>query len=80
MQPWYNSFQAHFKEIECFQQQIEDILYEYGVDMVSLLPTLASCLGLQAETCIEVSGKGRCLRCGSISNACQTCFLQMHLL
>ena len=58
MQPWYNSFQAHFKEIECFQQQIEDILYEYGVDMVSLLPIYSRCLSVQAETCLKVSGKG----------------------
>ena len=57
MQPWYNSFQAHFKEIECFQQQIEDILYEYGVDMVCLLPTFSLCLGTQAENCNKVLDK-----------------------
>ncbi len=58
MQPWYNSFQAHFKEIECFQQQIEDILYEYGVDMVSLLPTLSPCLSMQTKTCFKLLGEG----------------------
>ncbi len=31
---WYNTWPSHFKEVECFQQQVEPILYKYGVDMV----------------------------------------------
>ena len=31
---WYNTWPSHFKEVECFQQQVEPILYQYGVDMV----------------------------------------------
>jgi hypothetical protein len=37
MQVWwsdysYNTYNSHYKEVECFQQQIEDLLYKYGVD------------------------------------------------
>ena len=31
---WYNTWPSHFKEVECFQQQVEPILFKYGVDMV----------------------------------------------
>lgn len=32
--PWYNSYTNHYQEFECMRQQMEDILYEYGVDLV----------------------------------------------
>lgn len=32
--PWYNSYTNHYQELECMRQQMEDILYEYGVDLV----------------------------------------------
>lgn len=32
----YNTYQAHYKEVECYQQQIEDLLFKYGVDFLFL--------------------------------------------
>jgi hypothetical protein len=31
--PWYNSYRAHYREQECMRQQMEDLLYQYGVDV-----------------------------------------------
>eukprot|EP00253_Pinus_taeda_P027647 PITA_27647 len=31
--PWYNSYNSHYQEFECLRQQMEDLLYEYGVDI-----------------------------------------------
>lgn len=31
--PWYNSYKSHYQEFECMRQQMEDLLYEYGVDL-----------------------------------------------
>ncbi|EIE24240.1 Metallo-dependent phosphatase [Coccomyxa subellipsoidea C-169] len=28
----YNTYNSHYKEVECFQQQIEDVLHKYGVN------------------------------------------------
>lgn len=32
--PYYNTYTAHYKEVECFQQQVETLLYQYGVSFV----------------------------------------------
>ncbi|CAM6035913.1 unnamed protein product [Sphagnum compactum] len=31
--PWYNSYKAHYREFECMRHQMEDLLYQYGVDV-----------------------------------------------
>ena len=31
--PWYNSYSSHYQEFECMRQHMEDLLYEYGVDL-----------------------------------------------
>nr|DAD27130.1 TPA_asm: hypothetical protein HUJ06_028598 [Nelumbo nucifera] len=33
-QPWYNSYQAHYREVECMRVEMEELLYSYGVDIV----------------------------------------------
>lgn len=30
----YNTYSAHYKEVECFQQQVETLLFQYGVSFV----------------------------------------------
>lgn len=32
--PWYNSYSSHYQEFECMRQEMEEILYQYGVDIV----------------------------------------------
>lgn len=32
--PWYNSYSSHYQEFECMRQEMEDLLYQYGVDIV----------------------------------------------
>ncbi|KAL2653087.1 hypothetical protein R1flu_021215 [Riccia fluitans] len=32
--PWYNSYTAHFREVECMRISMETLLYEHGVDLV----------------------------------------------
>ncbi|KAI3969249.1 hypothetical protein MKW92_047998 [Papaver armeniacum] len=32
--PWYSSYQAHYREVECMRVSMEELLYSYGVDMV----------------------------------------------
>ncbi|CAL5347564.1 unnamed protein product [Camellia sinensis] len=32
--PWYNSYSSHYQEFECMRQQMEALLYQYGVDIV----------------------------------------------
>lgn len=32
--PWYNSYSSHYQEFECMRQEMEDLLYQYGVDVV----------------------------------------------
>ncbi|KAE8690195.1 Purple acid phosphatase 15 [Hibiscus syriacus] len=32
--PWYNSYSSHYQEIECMRQEMEQLLYRYGVDIV----------------------------------------------
>ena len=32
--PWYNSYSSHYQEFECMRQDMETILYQYGVDIV----------------------------------------------
>ncbi|KAH9287762.1 hypothetical protein KI387_031879, partial [Taxus chinensis] len=32
--PWYNSYSSHYQEFECMRQEMEDILYKFGVDIV----------------------------------------------
>eukprot|EP00253_Pinus_taeda_P005420 PITA_05420 len=34
--PWYNSYNSHYQEFECMRQQMEDLLYDYGVDLAFL--------------------------------------------
>jgi len=31
--PWYNSYLAHYREVECMRQAMEDLTYKYGVDL-----------------------------------------------
>lgn len=32
--PWYNSYSSHYQEFECMRQEMEAILYQYGVDII----------------------------------------------
>ncbi|GAB4843708.1 Purple acid phosphatase 23 [Ancistrocladus abbreviatus] len=32
--PWYNSYSSHYQEFECMRQEMEALLYHYGVDIV----------------------------------------------
>lgn len=32
--PWYSSYKAHYREAECMKQEMEELLYRYGVDVV----------------------------------------------
>ncbi|KAK6914223.1 Calcineurin-like phosphoesterase domain, ApaH type [Dillenia turbinata] len=32
--PWYNSYSSHYQEFECMRQEMEELLYTYGVDIV----------------------------------------------
>ncbi|KAH7280095.1 hypothetical protein KP509_37G052100 [Ceratopteris richardii] len=32
--PWYNSYRSHYQEAECMRLEMEDLLYEHGVDVV----------------------------------------------
>ncbi|PKA66371.1 Purple acid phosphatase 23 [Apostasia shenzhenica] len=32
--PWYNSYSSHYQEFECMRQEIEELLYQYRVDIV----------------------------------------------
>ncbi|CAO2831929.1 unnamed protein product [Amaranthus hypochondriacus] len=32
--PWYNSYSSHYQEFECMRQELETLLYQYGVDIV----------------------------------------------
>lgn len=32
--PWYNSYSSHYQEFECMRQEMEELLYQYGVDIV----------------------------------------------
>ncbi|XP_068658080.1 purple acid phosphatase 23 [Aristolochia californica] len=32
--PWYNSYSSHYQEFECMRQQMEELLYHHGVDIV----------------------------------------------
>ncbi|KAK9839253.1 hypothetical protein WJX81_004396 [Elliptochloris bilobata] len=32
--PWYNTYNAHFKEVECMRLALEPTFYEFGVDLV----------------------------------------------
>ncbi|KAL4190621.1 hypothetical protein AMTRI_Chr07g76620 [Amborella trichopoda] len=32
--PWYNSYSSHYQEFECMRQEMEDLLYQYSVDIV----------------------------------------------
>ncbi|BFI25732.1 acid phosphatase type 7 [Marchantia polymorpha subsp. ruderalis] len=32
--PWYNSYTAHYREVECMRMSMEDLLYQNGVDLV----------------------------------------------
>lgn len=32
--PWYSSYKAHYREVECMRVEMEELLYSYGVDIV----------------------------------------------
>ncbi|XP_023767327.1 purple acid phosphatase 23 [Lactuca sativa] len=32
--PWYNSYSSHYQEFECMRLEMEELLYEYHVDIV----------------------------------------------
>ncbi|KAH9680769.1 Purple acid phosphatase 15 [Citrus sinensis] len=32
--PWYSTYSAHYREVECMRVEMEDLLYHYGVDIV----------------------------------------------
>ncbi|KAG7987627.1 hypothetical protein I3843_03G144000 [Carya illinoinensis] len=32
--PWYSSYRAHYREVECMRVAMEELLYSYGVDIV----------------------------------------------
>ncbi|KAF6141141.1 hypothetical protein GIB67_006586 [Kingdonia uniflora] len=41
--PWYNSYSSHYQEFECMRQEMEALLYGYGVDIVFNGHTLDQC-------------------------------------
>lgn len=32
--PWYTTYVAHYREVECMRVAMEDLLYKYGVDII----------------------------------------------
>ncbi|XP_057836512.1 purple acid phosphatase 15 [Cryptomeria japonica] len=32
--PWYSSYKAHYREADCMRQEMEELLYKHGVDVV----------------------------------------------
>ncbi|XP_031111441.1 purple acid phosphatase 23 [Ipomoea triloba] len=32
--PWYNSYSSHYQEFECMRLEMEEVLYQYGVDII----------------------------------------------
>ncbi|KAG9151045.1 hypothetical protein Leryth_027239 [Lithospermum erythrorhizon] len=32
--PWYNSYSSHYQEFECMRLEMEELLYQHGVDIV----------------------------------------------
>lgn len=32
--PWYSTYKAHYREAECMRTAMEDLLYQYGVDII----------------------------------------------
>lgn len=32
--PWYSTYTAHYREAECMRVAMEDLLYDYGIDIV----------------------------------------------
>ena len=32
--PYYNTYVAHYKQVECFRVDVEPLLFEAGVDLV----------------------------------------------
>ncbi|CAL5388014.1 unnamed protein product [Camellia sinensis] len=32
--PWYSSYKAHYREVECMRVAMEELLYSYGVDII----------------------------------------------
>ncbi|XP_021291540.1 purple acid phosphatase 23 isoform X2 [Herrania umbratica] len=32
--PWYNSYSSHYQEFECMRLEMEELLYQYGVDII----------------------------------------------
>jgi acid phosphatase type 7 len=32
--PWYSTYEAHYKEVECMRVEMEELLYSYRVDIV----------------------------------------------
>ncbi|KAK3187877.1 hypothetical protein Dsin_027438 [Dipteronia sinensis] len=32
--PWYSTYSSHYREAECMRVEMEDLLYQYGVDIV----------------------------------------------
>ncbi|KAI0523008.1 hypothetical protein KFK09_005398 [Dendrobium nobile] len=32
--PWYSTYKAHYREVECMRVEMEELLYSYGVDIV----------------------------------------------
>lgn len=31
--PWYGTYTAHYREVECMRVEMEELLYNYGVDI-----------------------------------------------
>lgn len=32
--PWFSSYKAHYREVECMRVAMEELLYSHGVDIV----------------------------------------------
>ncbi|GAB4851891.1 Purple acid phosphatase 15 [Ancistrocladus abbreviatus] len=32
--PWYTTYKAHYREVECMRVEMEELLYSYGVDVI----------------------------------------------
>ena len=47
--PWFSSYKAHYREVECMRVAMEELLYSHGVDIVFKFATKG-----QVETTLEV--------------------------
>ncbi|EFJ16756.1 hypothetical protein SELMODRAFT_72909, partial [Selaginella moellendorffii] len=58
--PWYNSYSSHYREVECMRLEMEELLYNAGVDIVfnghvnpSLFSISTGILGVLPGPCLR---------------------------